>query len=215
MYFHVPNEEYPNRVLHCVTDHEPERCRYWLPVVDAPTARTTLSFHITAPKHLTSIANGLKISEEQTVAADGSNPDCMTTHWVLDEAECPSYLICVAVGDFIVVEDGDVDGMPVAFIGCRGRVTETDLRRSFGKTRDMVKWISTKLDMPFPWKKYYQIVSPCISGAMENISFVTWNEIYCYDENLAFEKELLVDQVNIHEMAHTYFGDLVVIRYEI
>jgi aminopeptidase N len=47
---------------------------------------------------------------------------------------------------------------------------------------------------------------------MENISLVSWNDLYVVDESLATELGHLVDAVNIHEMAHSYFGDAIVIR---
>lgn len=47
---------------------------------------------------------------------------------------------------------------------------------------------------------------------MENISLVSWDDMFVLDEALAQEWGRLVDQINAHEMAHSYFGDLVVIR---
>jgi aminopeptidase N len=87
-----------------------------------------------------------------------------------------------------------------------------------------------------PWTKYYQIALPPIRGAMENISLVTWIDIFVQDEVNALEFKMITDEVNIHEMgkvepdkkknqiynlelisffviAHTYFGDLLVIRH--
>ena len=48
---------------------------------------------------------------------------------------------------------------------------------------------------------------------MENISLVTWIDTFIIDEVNASERKHLTDLVNIHEMGHTYFGDLLVIRH--
>lgn len=48
---------------------------------------------------------------------------------------------------------------------------------------------------------------------MENISLVTWTETFIVDETNALERKRLTDLVNIHEMGHTYFGDLLVIKH--
>jgi aminopeptidase N len=48
---------------------------------------------------------------------------------------------------------------------------------------------------------------------MENISLVTWSDAFILDETNALERKHLTNLVNIHEMAHTYFGDLLVIRH--
>jgi aminopeptidase N len=48
---------------------------------------------------------------------------------------------------------------------------------------------------------------------MENISLTTWNYIFMMDKNMGQEWQHVVDSVNIHEMAHSFFGDAVVIRH--
>jgi hypothetical protein len=37
---------------------------------------------------------------------------------------------------------------------------------------------------------------------MENISLVTWDDVFMLDKNLAAEWGYVVDSINIHEMAH-------------
>jgi aminopeptidase N len=48
--------------------------------------------------------------------------------------------------------------------------------------------------------------------AMENISLVSFCGSYVLDERLRAERELWTDSVVLHEMAHTFFGDAVVVR---
>ncbi|KAG0168668.1 hypothetical protein DFQ28_000363 [Apophysomyces sp. BC1034] len=187
-----------------ITDNEPEKARHWLPTVDFPTIRTTLTWAITAPKHYTSLANGTLVSQEE-------KEGYVTTYWELTHP-CPSYLACFAVGDFVVVDDGEVEGKPVKYFTAKGHQA-ADLRRAFDKTPSMMRWLQKKVNVPFPWTKYYQIALPAIRGAMENISLVTWSDAFILDEVNALERQYLTDLVNVHEMAHTYFGDLLVIRY--
>lgn len=40
---------------------------------------------------------------------------------------------------------------------------------------------------------------------MENISLVTFSELFLMDEILAKERKYLSDMVNLHEMAHSTF----------
>ncbi|KAI7881545.1 hypothetical protein K492DRAFT_230251 [Lichtheimia hyalospora FSU 10163] len=187
-----------------ITDHETEKARYWLPTVDYPTVRTTLTWDITAPQKYTSLANGKLVSDE---TKDGYT----TTRWQLDYP-CPSYLVCFAVGEFISVDAGQVDGRPIKYFTVEG-YKEADLDRAFNKTPEMIRWLETKVGVTFPWPKYYQIALPAIRGAMENISLVTWTDTFVIDEKNALERQYLIDLINVHEMAHTYFGDLLVIRH--
>lgn len=191
------------------TDHETERARYWLPCVDHPSARTTLEFALRAEGGFKILANGLLESEESH--EDGTK----TWRWRLDYP-CPSYLVCVAGGELVRVEGGvhvTPDGREVEVAAfAPPPYTPEHLERSFGKTKDMIDWLSAKLDAPFPFPKYYQVAIPGIGGAMENISLVTWDDAFVLDEVLAREWSPLVDRINVHELAHSYFGDAIVME---
>ncbi len=203
--FSAPDEAYPDRPLYAATDHETERARYWLPCIDLPSVRTTYGLRLTAPGDLTVLASGAR----QRI--DNNGDGTQTALWSLDYP-CPSYLICVAIGDFCRYDDETVDGVEIAYFGPRVECTPDDLRRSFGRTPAMMKWLTERLDATFPFPKYYQFAVPGIPGAMENISLVSWDSKYINDEILAREASFDVDATNIHEMAHSYFGGAIVIR---
>jgi len=204
LFFSGPSDAYPEAPLYAATDHETERARHWLPTIDLPNVRPTLDFHLRADADLTILANGALVAEE--VHEDGTK----TAHWRLEQP-CPSYLTCFAIGDFVRFDDGEHEGRPLAYFTSRAFAPE-DLERSFGRTRDMLAWMTRKLDHPFPYPKYFQFALPQYGGAMENISLVSWDDQFVLDETLAKEWGWLVDQINVHEMAHSYFGDMVVCR---
>lgn len=204
LFFSAPDAVEPDRALYAATDHETERARHWLPCVDLPAVRTSLDIHLRVEAGLTALANGLLVGEE--AQADGTK----IARWRLEEP-CPSYLICFVVGDLVCAQDGDFEGRPLAYYAAAERDPE-DLRRSFGRTRAMMAWMVERLGVPFPYPKYYQFGLPDFSGAMENISLVSWDDVFVLDEALAQEWTWQVDQINVHEMAHSYFGDLVVCR---
>ncbi|KAI8879234.1 hypothetical protein K501DRAFT_257181 [Backusella circina FSU 941] len=204
LYFQKPDAIHGIDSRYCITDHETEKARYWLPTVDFPTVRTTLKWSITAPEQYTSLANGTLINEK-------IENGLKTTEWELTYL-CPSYLICFAIGDLISVDDTTVDGIPIKYYTAKGFKPD-DLKRAFDATPKMIEWLQKRVGVKFPWTKYYQIALPPIRGAMENISLVTWIDIFVQDETNALEFKQITDEVNIHEMAHTYFGDLLVIRH--
>ncbi len=187
-----------------VTDHETERARHWLPCVDLPSARPTLSWHLRAPADLEILANGALDRVE--VHDDGTK----TAHWTLNQ-RCPSYLACLAVGDFIRVDEAPFDEIPISYFATREYAPE-DLTRAFGRTGEMLAWMTQKLRLPFPYPKYFQFAVPGVGGAMENISLVAWDAKLLLDEALDTEWRRLLDIINVHEMGHSYFGDLIVCR---
>ncbi len=205
LFFGGPTEDRPDAPRWAGTDHETERARHWLPCVDLPSVRVALDVKLRADAGFTILANGALVGE--TEHGDGTK----TAHWRLEQP-CPSYLTCFVLGDLTRADDGAVDGVEIAYFGTADRTAE-DLHRTFGRTGKMLAWITEKLGASYPFgSKYYQFALPGIGGAMENISLVSWDDIFVANEALAREWGWQIDQVNIHEMAHTWFGDHVVCR---
>lgn len=202
--FSLASADDPTRPVFVATDHETERARHWLACVDHPNVRTTLSLRLRGPSHWTLLANGALLSDARE--ADGTH----TCHWQLAQP-CPSYLICFLAGELVRADDGDVNGTAIAYFAPPPMIDE-DLWRSFGRTGALLRWITEKLGRPYPYPKYYQFAVPSIGGAMENISLVSWDDAWVADKRLHAEIGWLVDLVNLHEMAHTWFGDRVVCR---
>jgi aminopeptidase N len=190
------------------TDHETERARHWLPCVDHPNARQSLDIHLTGRTEHVRLATGALVGE--TDHGDGTT----TSHWRL-ETPCPSYLLCLVSGDFVEANLG-THGKGKGAISHKAYglapVTPEDLQRSFGPAVDMMAWMTKRLGVAFPFPKYWQFTCPGIGGAMENITLTSWDDAWVVDETLHAEKGWLVDLINLHEMAHSYFGDAVVIR---
>ncbi len=205
VYFSTPSEQRPDAPTFAVTDHETERARYWLCTVDLPEVRPTLEWSIRAPSNLEILANGADVGVEEH--DDGTK----TAKWNLDQG-CPSYLTCFAIGDFVRYDSEDVFGVKVAAFAPRSRFTEANLEKSFDRTSDMLKWLPEKLGTPYPYPKYFQFAAEGIGGAMENISLVSWDSRYLLDDDFAREFKHVMDSINLHEMSHMWFGDLIVCR---
>ncbi len=203
LYFH-PRTGGDREGYWVATDHETERARHWLACVDHPNVRTKVRFEITAEAELTALANGAFVEEN-------IQGDLKTTVWSQEDFVCPSYLVCIAVGRFAEFDDGEFRGKPLKYYAA-DYTDPADLERSFGRTGEMLEWMTARLGVDFPFAKYYQFALPGIGGAMENISLVSWDEIFVLDQDLAHEWTWLLDQINVHEMGHVYFGDAVVCR---
>lgn len=204
MLFSRPDEVRPDLPWFAASDNETERARHWLPCVDHPSVAPTLAFDVRADAKFVALANGERDGEE--LHEDGTK----TTRWRLD-VPCPSYITCVAVGDFVEADGGAFEDIPIRFFATKDH-DAAQLARSFDKTGAMLAWMTDKLGTPFPYPKYFQFAVPGIGGAMENISLVSWDDSFLLDEALALEATRLVDQINVHEMAHSYFGNLLVCR---
>lgn len=130
LFFSHPSEMFPDRAWYAATDNETERARHWLPTVDLPSVRPTLDFHLTAASQFVVLANGALQSEVEN--GDGTK----TAHWRLEQP-CPSYLTCIVIGDLVRHEDEPFGEIPVASFTTH-KFKEEDLKRSFGRTREML-----------------------------------------------------------------------------
>lgn len=206
MYFSYPDENYPDRPKYVVTDNESIRARYWIPCIDHLSIRCSVDFFLTSDIEHFIIANG------KIIGVNDNGDGTKTAHWN-QSFPCPSYLMTLAVGEFIEYEDNPVDAgkgkIPLAYYTTKNFKME-DLKRTFDKTGQFLNWMSKKLQCPLEWDKYYQIATFNHGGAMENISFVTWGDFAIINEKEAKEFQFLIDLINVHEMAHSWFGDMIV-----
>src|SRR5436190_7188656 len=80
-----------------VGDNWPNRVHHWIPSLDHPSAKATITFNITAPAHDLVVANG-KLDR-----VDNSSNSTRT--WTYSETvPIPPYCMIIAVGDFARVE---------------------------------------------------------------------------------------------------------------
>jgi aminopeptidase N len=207
LYFSYPTEREPDLPVFVVTDNEAERARYWLPCIDHPSVRCKLNFNLTSEANHTILANGKLVSESV-------KDDKKLSKWELDYP-CPSYLIAICVGEFVSYKDRDADAglgpIPVEYFTTK-RYSPEDLKRTYEKTPKIIEWMNKRLGLPYPFPKYYQVSVPLTYGAIENISLIRWGEMYVMDEIWYHEFAHRLELVNVHEMAHQWFGDIVVIK---
>jgi len=197
LYFVLPNKYYPDIVPQVWSQGETEDNRYWIPLYDYPNVKCTSELIIHAPKEFTVVANGKLVETKE-------EEDWKIWHWVMDKPHS-TYLIAIAIGIFDVEED-EVDGIPLYYYVPKGR--KDDIKRSFQRTPDIIKFFAEYTGVPYPWDKYAQVcVSEFIYGGMENTTLTILTDMTLHDEkaHMDFESEPLV----AHEAVHQWFGDLV------
>ncbi|MHA1983149.1 MAG: M1 family aminopeptidase [Candidatus Hodarchaeales archaeon] len=207
LYWILPDPSRPQRPNQIWTQGESEEARYWLPCIDSPLAVYPTRFTVTVPKGNEVISNGKLLKREDV----GENS---VFDW-FQELPHPSYLITLCIGKFASYEDEQIrENTPLRYYADAGQYTSEDLHRSFKETPQMIKFLSRKLGVDYPWVKYYQTVLEDFMGAMENTSATSWywSSLLSQDEYETNPNPHRMEEVNLHELAHQWFGDLVVIR---
>ncbi|MBE9234119.1 M1 family metallopeptidase [Cuspidothrix issatschenkoi LEGE 03284] len=202
IYFIQPDKHYPHKPTQIWTQGEDEDSRYWFPCFDYPGQLSTSEIRVRVPNPLMAISNGELI---ETV----DSGEYKTYHWSQQQVH-PTYLMTLAVGDFAEIRD-EWQGKPVTYYVEKGR--EADAKRSMGKTPQMIEFLSEKYGYPYAFPKYAQVcVDDFIFGGMENTSTTLLTDRCLLDARAILDNRN-TESLVVHELAHQWFGDLVVIKH--
>jgi aminopeptidase N len=202
LYFIQPDKHYPHKPTQVWTQGEDEDSRYWFPCFDYPGQLSTSEIRVRVPKPLIAISNGELID----TVDDG---EYKIYHWSQQQVH-PTYLMTLAVGDFAEIKD-EWQGKPVTYYVEKAR--EADANRSMGKTPRMIAFLSEKYGYLYPFPKYAQVcVDDFIFGGMENTSTTLLTDRCLIDERASLDNRG-TESLVVHELAHQWFGDLLVIKH--
>ena len=202
IYFVGPDKHYPNKPTQVWTQGEDEDSRFWFPCFDYPGQLATSEIRAKVPKKFRVISNGELASEE-------SKGDEKIYHWKLEKVH-PSYLMALAIANFDEIKD-EWNGKPVRYYFEKGRKSEAKL--TMGKTPQMMTSLSKWFGYEYPFDNYDQVcVSDFIFGGMENTTTTLLTDRCMIDKRAAIDNER-AETLVAHELAHQWFGDLVVINH--
>jgi aminopeptidase N len=202
IYFIAPDEHYPDKPYQVWTQGEDEDSRFWFPCFDYPGQLATSEIRMKVPKRYTAISNGELINTQE----EGKTK---IYHWRIDKVH-PSYLMALAIGEFDITEDAWQD-RPVRYYVEKGRQAQGIL--TMGKTPQMIECFSQVFGYPYPFSNYDQICAvDFIFGGMENTTTTILTDRCLLDERAALDN-INAETLVAHELAHQWFGDLVVINH--
>lgn len=181
------------------TQGEAQEARHWFPSYDSPNDKATTEELITVEKGLTVIGNGEFLGKEET--ADGKE-----THHFKMPVQHSVYLISFVVGNY-VKQTEMYKNIPLTYYVYPGK--EAVIPHAYGRTKDMFRIFEELTKFDFPYNKYDQtVVANFNFGGMENITATTMADTEIYLADFPFAKGMVEDLVS-HELAHSWFGDLV------
>ena len=197
VYFRSASDDHSAQIW---TQGEAEEARYWFPCFDFPSDKATTEEYLTVPKGQTVIGNGELIGKTEN--ADGTE----TWHYKMPVPHS-TYLVSFVIGEYSRVDDSYND-IPLGFYIYPGR--EATARRAFGDTKKMMAAFEELTGVKFPYNKYDQtVVADFQFGGMENITATTMSDMEIFFADVDFLREAVVTDLVSHELAHSWFGDLV------
>lgn len=181
------------------TDAWPLRASGWLPAVHAPSDPARFELHLTVPDGYSAVATGVEARPYRVFRSKGG--PLRGYQFVLAQ-DAPVYTFAFAVADsFAVFTDSTASGLPIRHYLLAG---DSDALPRLARTSAILDTLSAVLG-PYPYAGYSTVQVPMQYAGMENAAapFLT-ADMY------SAPNPVLVEEVNIHEAVHQWFGnDLV------
>ena len=187
-------------------DNWPNRARHWIPSIDHPSDKATVTWRVTAPASKTVVANGKLVSTR--VVQDGSG-ERRESVW-RETRRIPVYLMVIAVAPLAQFDLGDTACGLAELQRCvpQSVYTAPEQRGTmpgpFARVGEMVQLFS-RLVGPFPYEKLAHLQSSTRFGGMENASAIFYADA-------PFRTGTTSEVTIAHEIAHQWFGDAVTER---
>ncbi len=170
----------------------------WLPSFDDVNEKLIFNLSCTYDKSFYVLTNGELI-----------NKDFQTneTKWTYEMKDpMSSYLVALVVSKFekqIVTSHSKV---PIELY--LAKKDEDKFESTYKYTKDIFDFLEKKIGIDYPWKVYRQApIRDFLYAGMENTTFTIFSEDFVVD-NVGFNDKNYVN-VNAHELAHQWFGNLI------
>ena len=190
------------------TDFEPMNARRVFPSFDEPGFKVPwqLTFHV--PAGNVAVTNTPQESEE-------ARPDGGRTFRFARTQPLPGYLIAFGVGpfDFLPAADSGQKKVKTRIITPRGRASEGAYAAE--ATPALLAALEDYFGIPYAYEKLDLLAVPLLGGAMENPGLVTFNSriLLSTPEADTLSRQRGFAHLQVHELAHQWFGNLVTMAW--
>ncbi|NER11383.1 aminopeptidase N [Muriicola jejuensis] len=171
---------------------------HWVPSFDLMTEKVIFNLHITADKVYEVVANGKLKGKED-------HGQTQTWEWEM-QSPMSSYLLAFAMGKYGTERKHSGSGIPldVYFYPGDSLLIEPTYRYS----REIFDFLEGEIGFPYPWQNYKMVpVRDFLYAGMENTGTTLFSDAFVIDSTAFVDRNFI--NVNAHELAHQWFGNLV------
>ncbi len=173
---------------------------HWLPSFDDMEEKVEFDLSIAVKNEKTVIANGEYVYTSTTRNSE-------IDEWHFDMLQpMSSYLLAFAIGNYNKQELKSKSGIPIE--NYYYPQDSLKVEPTYRYTKEIFDFLETEIGVPYPWQNYKQIpVHDFLYAGMENTTATIFSDQYVIDSTAFVDKNYV--NVNAHELAHQWFGNLV------
>lgn len=171
---------------------------HWMPSLDDMTEKVEFDLTLVFKNGYQVISNGSLIGKERLG---------QETKWQFDMQEpMSSYLVGFAIGNFEKTTINSTSGVPIELY--YEPKDSLKVEPTYRYTQHIFDFLEKEIGVPYPWQNYKQVpVQDFLYAGMENTTCTIFSNQYVIDSTAFVDKNYV--NVNAHELAHHWFGDLV------
>jgi len=185
-------------------DNWPNRVHQWIPCLDHPSAKATVTFTVAAPPRELVVANGKFV----TMTRNGNAPSL----WKFDETKpIPAYCMVIAVSEGAKIDANEPTVTPLSYYMPQKDAAYAP--KGFAPAAPALVFFSQTV-APYPYEKLALIIGATRFGGMENSSAIVFASTLFEPRgndkiSPRFGIPTRIEDVVAHEIAHQWFGDSV------
>jgi aminopeptidase N len=171
---------------------------HWLPSFDDVNEKVIFNISIAFKENFEFFSNG---NFKSSILTETAN-----LKYFQMQKPMSSYLVMLAVGNFEKQTKTTKSGTPLEFYLDKNDVSKFEPTYRYSK--EMFDYLEQEIGVKYPWGIYRQVpVRDFLYAGMENTTSTIFAQDFVVDE-IGFNDRNYVN-VNAHELAHQWFGDLI------
>lgn len=197
-------EAFPKQTMYFVdkrqvwTQGQGKYTSHWFPSFDDVNEKVIFSMNVTFNENYNVIANGFL---KNSYIKDNQKK------WYYEmKKPMSSYLLALVIGDFYNKVIASKSGIPLQFF-----IQPKDTLKfepTYRHSKQIFDYLEKEIGFDYPWKLYKQVpVEDFLYAGMENTTCTVFAQDFVVDE-IGFNDRNYIN-VNAHELAHQWFGNLV------